>query len=216
MTKPLEGGVPPDSPEPGDGLSRRDFIKVTGTALPAGVLIGDEIVEKIKPRPGPLVGPGPVPVTLTINGRRRTIEVEPRVTLLDALRDSIGLTGAKRVCDRGTCGACTVVVDGKAVYACSILAVEAQRHQITTIEGLAPEGELHPVSAAFVEHDAQQCGFCTPGFVVATKALLDRHPNATEADVNQGLGGNICRCGTYVGVRKAAVDAARRIRAGGS
>ena len=204
MSKPHEGGV-----------SRRDFIKVTGTALPAGVLIGEELVEKLKPPAGPVVGPEPISITLSVNGRRRTLDVEPRVTLLDALRDSLGLTGAKKVCDRGTCGACTMLVDGKAVYGCSMLAVEAQGHEITTIEGLAPEGQLHPVSAAFVDHDAQQCGFCTPGFVVATKALLDRHPNATEEEVSRGLSGNLCRCGTYMGIRKAAIDAARRIRAGG-
>jgi len=204
MSKPHEGGV-----------SRRDFIKVTGTALPAGVLIGEELVERIKPLAGPVVGPEPISITLSVNGRRRTLEVEPRVTLLDALRDFAGVTGAKKVCDRGTCGACTMLVDGKAVYGCSMLAVEAQGHEITTIEGLAPEGQLHPVSAAFVDHDAQQCGFCTPGFVVATKAFLDRHPNATEEEVSRGLGGNLCRCGTYMGIRKAAIDAARRIRAGG-
>lgn len=205
MSKPHEGGV-----------SRRDFIKVTGTALPAGVLIGDGIVEKIKAPAGPVVGPEAVSVTLRVNGRRHTMEVEPRVTLLDALRDYAGVTGPKKVCDRGTCGACTVLADGKAVYACSMLAVEAQTDEITTAEGLAPEGQLHPISAAFVDHDAQQCGFCTPGFVVATKAFLDRHPNATEEDVKRGLGGNLCRCGTYMGVRKAAVDAARRIRTGGA
>ena len=205
MSKSHEGGV-----------SRRDFIKVTGTALPAGVLIGDEIVERIRPPAGPVVGPEAVSVTLRVNGRRYTLEVEPRVTLLDALRDSAGITGAKKVCDRGTCGACTVLVDGKAVYACSMLAVEGQGHEITTVEGLATEGQLHPVSAAFVDHDAQQCGFCTPGFVVATKAFLDRHPNATEEEVKRGLGGNLCRCGTYMGVRNAAIDAARRIRAGGA
>lgn len=202
----------PNAARPSPGLSRRDFLKVTGAAMPAGVLVSDGLLGTYLPaRTAGGVGPGPVPVTVQVNGRRHTLEIEPRVTLLDALRDFAGLTGAKRVCDRGTCGACTVLVDGKAVYACSMLAIEAQGHEITTIEGLVPEGELHAVSAAFVENDAQQCGFCTPGFVVAAKAFLNRHPNATEADVMKGLGGNLCRCGTYVGVRKAVVDAARRI-----
>lgn len=196
----------------GGGLSRRDFLKVTGAAVPAGVLVSDGLLGAYVPAGAVgVVGPGAVAIMLRINGRPRALEVEPRVTLLDALRDFVGLTGAKKVCDRGTCGACTVLLDGQAVYGCSVLAVEAQGHEITTIEALAPEGELHPVSAAFVENDAQQCGFCTPGFVMAAKAFLDRHPNATEADVLNGLGGNLCRCGTYMGVRRAVADAARRL-----
>jgi xanthine dehydrogenase YagT iron-sulfur-binding subunit len=197
----------------GRGLSRRDFLLVTGAAVPAGVLVGEGILIAQAPAAA-VVGPGAVPVTLRINGRSRTLELEPRVTLLDALRDFAGITGAKKVCDRGTCGACTVLLDGQAVYACSLLAIEAQGHEITTIEGLAPEGELHPVSAAFVDNDAQQCGFCTAGFVVACKAFLDRNPNPSEEQVKHGLGGNLCRCGTYMGVRKAALDVARRMRGG--
>ncbi|MBI4420716.1 MAG: 2Fe-2S iron-sulfur cluster binding domain-containing protein [Gemmatimonadetes bacterium] len=214
MSKDADRRFPDDAGPPTDGISRRDFLKLTGTTLPAGTLLAQEVFAAAAPAAGPVVGPEAVPVTLNINGRARSVEVEPRQTLLDALRDVVGLTGAKRVCDRGTCGACTVLVDGMAVYACSMLAIEAQGRQITTIEGLAPERELHAVSAAFVTHDAQQCGFCTPGFVVATKAFLDRHPNATEEEVTQGLGGNLCRCGTYVGVRKAAVEAARRLKGG--
>jgi xanthine dehydrogenase YagT iron-sulfur-binding subunit len=140
--------------------------------------------------------------------------VEPRVTLLDALRDRLDLTGAKKVCDRGTCGACTVLLDGKAVYSCTMLAIEAQGHEILTIEGLAPEGEMHPISAAFVANDAQQCGFCTPGFVMASKAFLDKNPNPTEAQVQHALGGNLCRCGTYIGVRAAVVAAAANMKGG--
>ena len=122
-------------------------------------------------------GPGPVPVRLRINDKPYDLKLEPRTTLLDALREELEITGAKRVCDRGTCGACTVILNGKAVYACSMLAIDAQRQPIETIEGLARPGHLHPLSAAFVEHDAQQCGFCTPGFVMAAKALLDRTPS---------------------------------------
>ena len=114
-----------------------------------------------------------------MNGKKLNAQLEPRVTLLDALRDQFELTGAKRVCDRGTCGACTVLLDGKAVYSCSVLAIDAQGHQITTVEGLGEPGKLHPIQQAFVDNDAQQCGFCTPGFVVATKAFLDQHPNPT-------------------------------------
>ncbi|MBI3696513.1 MAG: (2Fe-2S)-binding protein [Acidobacteria bacterium] len=160
------------------------------------------------------MGPGPIPVALRINGKVHNLNIEPRVTLLDALRNHLDMTGAKKVCDRATCGACTVIVAGRPVYSCSMLAVEAQGKDIQTIEGLAPSGKLHPVSAAFVENDAQQCGFCTPGFVMAVKAFVDRHPNPTMDQVKKGLGGNLCRCGTYIGVRQAALDAARQMKGG--
>jgi len=140
--------------------------------------------------------------------------VEPRVTLLDALRDRLDLTGAKKVCDRGTCGSCTVIMDGDPVYSCNVLAVEAQGKAITTVEGLGSPEKLHPMQAAFVNNDAQQCGFCTPGFVVACKAFLDKHPNPTREQVERGLGGNLCRCGTYVGVTQAVLDAAKAMKGG--
>jgi xanthine dehydrogenase YagT iron-sulfur-binding subunit len=136
------------------------------------------------------------------------------VTLLDAMRNQLDLTAAKRVCDRGTCGACTVIVDGKAVYACTVLAIDAQGKKIETLEGIAQGRNPHPLVAAFVEHDAQQCGYCTPGFVVASKAFLDRTPNPTFDQVKEGLGGNLCRCGTYVGIRKAVLEAATKLRGG--
>jgi aerobic-type carbon monoxide dehydrogenase small subunit (CoxS/CutS family) len=151
------------------------------------------------------LGPGPVDVTLSVNGRERRTSVEPRVTLLDALRDRLDVTGPKKVCDRATCGACTVLLDGAPVYACSILALEARGREITTVEGLGSPDDLHPVQAAFVENDAQQCGFCTPGLVVACAALLERNPNPTEEEVNRALGGNLCRCGTYAGIRKVVL-----------
>jgi xanthine dehydrogenase YagT iron-sulfur-binding subunit len=197
-------------------LSRRDFLRGTGAAVSAGVLVGEGLLNAQGKPAGGVQGPGAVPITLQINGKPRKLTVEPRVTLLDALRDYLDMTGAKKVCDRGTCGACTVIVDGKAMYSCSILAIDAQGRDITTIEGLAPEGRLHEISAAFVDHDAQQCGFCTPGFVMACKAYLDKASNPTEAQVNRALGGNLCRCGTYMGVRKAAVAAAQTLsRKGG-
>jgi len=200
----------------GKGVSRRDFLKGTGAAVSAGVISGTaaELLQAQEPPKGKFAGPGEVPITLRINGQTHDLSVEPRVTLLDALRDRLDLTGAKRVCDLGTCGACTVLVDGKAVYACMMLAIDAQGRDILTIEGLAPEGELHPISAAFVENDAQQCGFCTPGFVMTCKAYLDKNPNPTAAQVNKALGGNLCRCGTYIGVRAAVLDAAVRMKGG--
>ena len=154
-------------------------------------------------------GPGKVPVALTVNGKALNAQLEPRVTLLDALRDRFDLTGAKRVCDRGTCGACTILMDGKAVYSCSILAIDAQGRQITTIEGLGEPGKLHPIQQAFVDNDGQQCGFCTPGFVMATKAFLDQHPHATADEIKTGLGGNFCRCGTYAGIKAAVMQVAK-------
>lgn len=141
--------------------------------------------------------------------------VEPRTTLLDALRERMEVTGAKRVCDRGTCGACTVIVSGKAVYGCTVLAIDAQGKQIQTVEGLtAADGKQHPIVPAFVNNDGMQCGYCTPGFVVAAKAFLDRNPNPTYEQVKEGLGGNLCRCGTYVGVRKAVLEAAQNLKGG--
>jgi xanthine dehydrogenase YagT iron-sulfur-binding subunit len=160
-------------------------------------------------------GPGKVPIKLTINGKAQTVEVEPRVTLLDALRNDLDVTGAKRVCDRGTCGACTMIVDGKPVYSCTTLAIEAQGKSITTVEGLMQGDKLHPLQQAFIDNDAQQCGFCTPGFVVACKAFLDKNPNPTPEQIQRGLGGNLCRCGTYMGVRAAVAQAAKGGRRNG-
>src|SRR5712692_1199910 len=152
-------------------VSRRDFLKSAGvTSLATAVTT---VAVPADAQTGPrVVGPGDLPVTLMVNGKRVELRIEPRVTLLDAIRNRADLTGAKRVCDRGTCGACTVIVDGKPVYSCSVLAIEAQGKKITTVEGLEQNGKLHPVQQAFVDNDAQQCGFCTPGFVVACKAFL--------------------------------------------
>lgn len=191
----------------GSGLSRRNFLKVSGISLSVPLVMGHRVI-KVSGAEVKVFGPGKVPIQLTINGKTLKAQVEPRVTLLDALRNELDLTGAKRVCDRGTCGACTVIVDGKPVYSCSALAIEAQGKSITTVEGLMQGENLHPVQQAFIDNDAQQCGFCTPGFVVASKAFLDKNPNPTPEQVQKGLGGNLCRCGTYVGVRAAVAQAA--------
>lgn len=143
-------------------------------------------------------------VSLTVNGVRYEREIETRRTLLDTLREDVGLTGAKPGCDMGQCGACTVLVDGEAVYSCLLLAVELEGREITTIEGLAVDGELDPVQAAIVEYDALQCGFCTPGQALAMKALLKRHPHPTDAEIDRALSGNLCRCGAYPKLRAAA------------
>lgn len=202
--------------KPKKGLSRRDFLSTgAGLAVTTPVVTG----MGLAPPSGAaadvrILGPGKVPITLRINGKSHSLSVEPRVTLLDALRDNLDYTGAKKVCDRATCGACTVMMGGKPVYACAILALEAQGKDIVTVEGLSRDGKLHPVQAAFIEHDAQQCGFCTPGFVVACKAFLDKNPNPSAEQIHRGLGGNLCRCGTYDGIRKAVLAAARGTKGG--
>ena len=202
-------------PVANDAFSRRDFLRGAGVAVSGGLLAGENSAAAATPGGStPILGPGAVPVTLRINDKAQKLSLEPQVTLLDALRNHLDITGAKKVCDRGACGSCTVILDGKPVYACNVLAIEAQGKEIVTIEGLTVGGKLHPVSAAFVEHDAQQCGFCTPGFVMAVKAFLDRNPSPTLEDVEKGLGGNLCRCGTYHGIRLAALDAAKSLKGG--
>jgi xanthine dehydrogenase YagT iron-sulfur-binding subunit len=208
-----------DDPPPG-GLSRRAFLRGGAAVgvLGSGLLRGAPPVESaaaaaksgVKSEAGvPIAGPGPVPMSFRINGKPVSAQLEPRVTLLDALRTRFELTGAKRVCDRGTCGACTVLLDGKTVYACSVLAIEAQDAAIQTVESFGTPEKLHPLQAAFVEHDAQQCGFCTPGFIVAAKALLDQNPTPTVDELHHGLSGNFCRCGTYAGIRQAVLGVAQ-------
>jgi xanthine dehydrogenase YagT iron-sulfur-binding subunit len=198
-----------DVKDNGSDLSRRNFLRVSGIGLSLPLVVGHRVVTaagaEVK-----VFGPAKTPVQLMVNGKTQSVEVEPRVTLLDALRDQLDLTGAKRVCDRATCGACTVIVDGKPVYSCTMLAIEGQGRKITTVEGLVQAGKLHPVQQAFIDNDAQQCGFCTPGFVVACKAFLDANPRPTAEQVEKGLGGNLCRCGTYVGVRAAVAQAAQK------
>jgi xanthine dehydrogenase YagT iron-sulfur-binding subunit len=201
-----------DSNEPIEdhsGVSRRDFLKISTIAAAVPVVAGPRTVMAAG-QEVPVQGPGKVPMALSVNGKTYKASLEPRVTLLDALRDSIDITGAKRVCDKGECGACTVLLDNKAVYACSILAIEAQGKKITTVESMMEDGKLHPLQQAFVDNDGSQCGFCTPGFVVACKALLDQHPDPSPEDVRRGLSGNYCRCGTYDGIRKAVAQVARK------
>jgi xanthine dehydrogenase YagT iron-sulfur-binding subunit len=195
-----------DTPKKRSGFSRRGFMQGVGVSGGAiGLLAPDAQAQ------GTAAGvmSGEVPITLTINGKPYKATVEPRMTLLDVMRNNLDLTAAKRVCDRGTCGACTVIVDNKAMYACTMLAIDAQGRQIQTLEGIAQGNNPHPIVQAFVNNDAQQCGYCTPGFVVASKAFLDKTPNPTMEQVKEGLGGNLCRCGTYVGVRQAVLEAAK-------
>ncbi|MFD5804443.1 (2Fe-2S)-binding protein [Streptomyces sp. NPDC127020] len=153
-------------------------------------------------------GPQPVRVTLSINGTAHDLDVEPRVSLLDALREHLDLTGAKKGCDQGTCGACTVWVEGRRVLACLTLAVACEGREVTTIEGLAPEAEPHPVQRAFVEQDAFQCGYCTPGQIMSAVALLEEGHATDDAEIKEWMSGNICRCAAYPNIR-AAIRAVR-------
>ena len=188
------------------GFSRRSFLKTVGASgVAAGVLAK---APKVDAQGVNALGPGPVPVTLNVNGQTLRLDVEPRVTLLDALRMRANppLTGVKRVCDRGACGACTMIADGKTIYACSTLAIEAQGKKIRTVESFTQGTVLHPVQQAFCDKDGLMCGFCTPGFVTATVALLEKTPNPTPEQAKRALDGNICRCGTYVRVLEAALN----------
>src|SRR2546426_11501451 len=197
-----------NGPDENGGFSRRGFLKGIGVGSVASGLMAPLTAVRAAEDQN-VRGPGEIPLTLNINGQPRELNVEPRVTLLDALRNRLDLTGAKKVCDRGTCGACTVLVDGHPVYSCSMLALEAEGKKITTVEGLGTPAKMNEVQKAFVNHDAQQCGFCTPGFVVASTAFVRKNPNATMEDVRRGLGGNLCRCGTYAGMLLAVADAAK-------
>mgnify|MGYP001262123776 CR=1 FL=1 len=192
-------------------LSRRDFLKgfsalaLAGTQAAAGAVAAE--LEKQAP-PGAL-GPGPVPVTLDVNGKRLKLQLELRVTLLDALRNHADLTGCKEVCDRATCGACTVLVESLPVSACTYLAYETRGKSVTTIEGLEKaDGTLHPIQQAFIDEFAFQCGYCTPGMIMAAKALLDENPRPTRDEIIHHMDGNICRCTGYLPIVNAINRAA--------
>jgi len=196
----------------GLNLSRRGFLKSTGiVGIATAVVSPPELDAQARVAE---VGPGEVPVRLTVNGRPVNLMIEPRTTLLDALRMRADLTGSKRGCDRGACGACTMIVDGRTVYSCSTLAIEVQGKRIRTVDGLASaSGQLHPVQQAFCDKDALMCGFCTPGFIMASVGLLEKHPNATPEQIKKGLDGNICRCGTFNRIFEA-VSSVKWVRRG--
>ena len=193
-------------------FSRRGFIKTAGpTAATAMAGQVDAVAEELqKADQQELIGPAPSLVTLTVNGQTHKLQIEPRVTLLEVLRNHIGHTGSKEVCDRAQCGACTVLIDDKPINACMTLAVAAQGKTIRTIEGISSSGKLTTIQKEFVEHDALMCGFCTPGFITSLTALLEQAPNATDEQIAEACSGHLCRCGTYPKVLKAARAAAGR------
>jgi len=196
-------------------LSRRLFMKGFGSSVATSAITGGLAAVVEHPvqaaESSAALGPDAVSMNLTINGKAYEVMAEPRETLLEVLRNRLDITGPKLVCDRGACGACTVYVDGKTVYACMALAIEAQGRDIATIEGLASGGVLHPVQAAFMEEDAMQCGFCTPGFVMSMAAALDANPSASLEEVKESVSGHVCRCGTYAQIFKAAETAKRKM-----
>jgi xanthine dehydrogenase YagT iron-sulfur-binding subunit len=196
-----------ESPPRPPGVSRRGFLKGSGAAAAATALATqDGLTAQPAAAPAKLLTADPQPITLQVNGKSTEITVEPRVTLMEALRNDLNLTGCKDVCDRANCGACTVHIDGKPVYACTRFAVECVGQQITTVESLHSATDTDAVITAFCKHDGMQCGFCTPGFVMAVRGFVNLHPGATVDDCRKGLGGNLCRCGTYDGVLKAAFE----------
>lgn len=203
------------SQNPGDGaVSRRGFLKGAGAAVAASGVIGAAVLPP-KPREATVLkGDDVQTLRFTLNGAATEVRVRTGFTLLETLRDHLNVTGAKQVCDYGACGACTVLLDGKAVNSCLVLAMDCAGRKVETVEGLAQGDKLHPIQEAFMAEDAMQCGFCTSGMLMTCKALLDRNPHPTRPEIASALSGNICRCGTYFGIQRA-VERAANTRNGG-
>lgn len=195
------------------GISRRSFIRGAGLSTAGSVLLTTNAFAfgtEEKLTTGKEFGPDATTIQMKINGTVESLSVEPRTTLAAALRDHLELTGTKVVCDRGSCSACTVYLDGKPVNSCMMSVFDVGDREITTIEGIAKNGELHPVQEAFIEHDASQCGYCTPGMVMSCAHLLEHNANPTLEDVKNATRGNLCRCGTHPHVFKATLAAAHK------
>lgn len=192
-------------------FSRRGFLKGAGVTAATSVIetanaLARDANDSLQN--DRVLGPDALSVKMQINGREHSVMIEPRDTLVQTLRDNIGLTGTKVGCDRGSCSACTVWIDKTPALACMTLSIDTAGCEITTIEGLSHDGQMHPVQAAFVKHDAMQCGFCTPGMVMSCAALLERNPNPNLSDVKHAVSGNLCRCGTYPRVFSATLEVA--------
>ena len=198
-----------------NGLSRRGFLRGAGLTTAGSVVFNSAVLAfetEASPAVGKAFGPDSVTIEMNVNGQMRSLIVEPRTTLASALRDHVGLTGTKLVCDRGSCSACTVWLDGKPINSCMTLAMDVGSRQVDTIEGLAKDGELHPLQEAFIEHDASQCGYCTPGMLMTAAHLLKSNPDPTLQEVKKAMRGNLCRCGTYPHVFKATLAAAKKMK----
>lgn len=203
------------TPKKTKAFTRRAFLKGMGGGAAGAALTTRLLGERLGASPLQAAGAEVLStktIAFTVNGRRVSLEVEPRETLLEVLRGRLGLTGAKKVCDRGECGGCTVQVDGLTVYSCMFPAIRADGKAIATIEGLAAGETLHPIQQAFIEKDGFQCGFCTPGVIMASAALLSRIPSPSRSEIRSGLSGNICRCGNYVKIYESVEEAARKTR----
>lgn len=198
------------TPHTRGGVSRRSFIQTLGASA-AATALADRVTAATRPAPaadGPaILGPEPIEITLKVNGKDLKAKVDPAATLLQTLRLNLNLTGSKEICDRGSCGGCSVLIDGKLIVSCMMLATDAVGSEITTVEGLDKNGKLDPVQEAFIKHDAMQCGYCTPGLVMATRWLLNDVPKPTLDQIKKYLSGNICRCGTYTNIFNAALEA---------
>ncbi len=199
-------------------LSRRSFLKSVGvSSVGVAAVRGEGVVGQLQKagilEKDRIVGPGKINVSLMVNGEKVNTTIEPRTTLAEVLRDKLSLTGTKIGCDRGACGACTVILDGRVVASCMTLALDAVGRPIETIEGLANDkDDLHPLQEAFIEEDAMQCGFCTSGIIMSSKGLLDQNADPTPEEIKTAVSGNLCRCGTYPHVFKAVETAARKIK----
>ncbi len=197
----------------GKAFTRRDFLKGFGSGTLGAAIAPKLLAQKAESL---MTKEGEVPVlsnkqiNVTVNGRNYALVVEPQETLLDVLRGKLNLTGAKKMCDRGECGGCTVLLDGNPIYSCMFLAIRADGANILTIEGLAQKEKLHPLQEAFIDNDAYQCGFCTPGFIMASAAFLKKTPRPTLDQIKQGLSGNLCRCGNFAKIFKAVEEAAKK------
>ncbi len=201
------------NPRQTGSFSRRGFLKGAGITA-AGTVIASSGVLSLHgqaPDTNKTLGPDTITISMKVNGKMRKLSIEPRTTLADALRIKLQLTGTKVGCDRGSCSACTVWIDDLPTLSCMTLAVEVGNREVTTIEGIAKNGKLHPVQEAFIEHDASQCGFCTPGMIMSTAHLLDENSNPTLDDIKSATRGNFCRCGTHPKVFVATLDAAGKM-----
>jgi xanthine dehydrogenase YagT iron-sulfur-binding subunit len=201
--------TPPDDDDQPDDPSRRSFV--LGSAAAAAAIVVSPILGSAAEgaETAPKVDPNAIPVALTVNGTRHELRLDPRTTLLDALREHLDLTGTKKGCDQGACGACTVLIDGRRYNSCLTLAVMHGGQKITTIEGLAANGRLHPVQAAFIRNDGFQCGYCTPGQICSAVALLKEGHAGSDDEIREWMSGNICRCGAYGGIVDAVKEAAK-------
>jgi aerobic-type carbon monoxide dehydrogenase small subunit (CoxS/CutS family) len=204
-----------DEKKQNKGVSRRGFLKGAGLTTAGTVMINTSLLAfdlEEKPAIGKEYGPEAIRIEMKVNGDVHSLIVEPRTTLASALRDHLGLTGTKIVCDRGSCSACTVKVGGKLVNSCLTLAMDVGGKEVITIEGISKNGELHPVQEAFIEHDASQCGYCTPGFIMSCTELLENNKFPSLEDVKEATRGHLCRCGTYPHVFKATLNAAKKMK----